>query len=85
MAGVSFPFSTDPRIRRPDEVPDLREWTLQDAMIYIDGVPIRNLPEGNFYANVSWPDGRSYTGPIADGVLEGEGASVVIPPRDVYT
>ena len=45
----------------------------------------RSLPEGNFYANVSWPDGRSYTGPIAEGVLEGEGASVVIPPRDVYT
>ena len=45
----------------------------------------RSLPEGNFHANVSWPDGRSYTGPIAEGVLEGEGASVVIPPRDVYT
>ena len=46
---------------------------------------LRSLPEGSFHANVSWPDGRSYTGPIADGVLEGEGASVVIAPRDVYT
>ena len=33
-----IPCSTDPRSRPPDEVPDLSKWTLQDAMIYVDGI-----------------------------------------------
>ena len=42
-------------------------------------------PGGSFHANVSWTDGRSYTGPMAAGAFEGEDAYLIIPPRDVYT
>ena len=44
MSGNAL-YSTDPadpRSRPPDDVPDLRKWTLQDSMIYIDGFLIGN-------------------------------------------
>ena len=44
-------YSTDPRSRPPDEVPDLRKWILQDSMIYVDGFLM-----GNNDRNVSKTD-----------------------------
>ena len=64
----------------PNELPDPSSWDLSEALQYSGG-GFSDLPNGE--SNISWPDGRTYSGSIVNGTFQGVGL-LAIPPRDVY-